>query len=267
MSKTYFSGSLNPLSRRLMKIGAAAVLGMVLIQSTAFAQPVNVRPAEIQGALEIKALGTLESRDGENKVDFLKRVGRVLDGYTATTQLEACGVIIERSNKEEATEGKWVVPMVTQMSHIACAAVITLPHDGIMTGETIHSHPAFENGRYVANQADVKFFQGLHGKRIRRGQRMTLNQKGEPTFSSTDFAGGPGWLVEQGQLLFQNGRNNVVNHGSIEVHYDVRMTDTMPIPSLPGVPSGQIQMVDIQNMGGQAQRIHDMLAVNQPPKP
>lgn len=267
MSKTYFSGTRNPLSRRLMKIGAGVVLGMVLVNSSAFAQSLQVRPGELQGTVEVKALGTLESRESEEKLDFLKRVGRVLHGYTSTTNLEACGVIIERPGQAEGTEGKWVVPLVTQMSHIACAGVITLPHDGQMTGETIHSHPSLENGRYVVNQADSKFFQGLHGKRVRRGQRMSMNKGPGESFSPTDFAAGPGWLVENGQLLFQSGRSNVIHHGPIDMTADSLMADTLPAPMLPGVPDHLVKVVDLKDMGINTWAGRDAPAIASTPAP
>ena len=267
MSKTYFSGNRNPLARRLMKIGAATVLGMILIQSTAFAQSIHVRVPETQGIMEVKALGTLESREGEEKVDFLKRVGRLMESYTSSTQHEACGIIIERTARDHTAEGKWVVPMVTQMSHIACAAVTTIPYDGTATGETIHTHPTFENDRYVVNQSDVKFLYGLHAKRVQRGQRMSIKRSGGPAFSSTDFQGGPGWVVDQGQLLFQNGRQHGVNHGSIQISQDVAMVDTLPIPTLPGIARGNIQMVELPDMPDQTQLRQDTFALHQAPKP
>lgn len=245
MAKTYFMGTRPPLSRRLKKIGAAAVLGMAMLH---VAGPVHaqaqIRHGEVQGTLEVRALGTMESRQGEGKIDFLKRVGRVLDEYTGNTNLEACGVLIERPHLGPEDKGKWTVPLVTQMSHIACASVITLPYDGVLSGETIHSHPRPDHGRYQANQADVIFFQGLYGKRVRRGQRMTLPASSSSRFSPQDFAAGPGWLVENGQLMHQNGRGNVQEHGSIHENPADRLVDTPPKPGLPGLLRGQVQLVD-----------------------
>lgn len=245
MSKTYFGGTRPPLSRRLMKIGAAAVLGLAMLQAAAPAHAqAQIRPGEIQGTLEVQALGTMESRQGESKVEFLKRVGRVLDQYTANTDQEACGVLIDRPHLGPEDEGKWTVPIVTQMSHIACAGVTTLPHDGVLSGETIHSHPRPEHGRYRANDADVAFFQGLYGKRVRRGQRMTLPVTHSARFSPQDFAAGPGWLVENGELLYQNGSSNIQHYGSIHDNPADRLADTPPHPGLPGLVRGQVQMVD-----------------------
>ena len=245
MSKTYFAGTRPPLSRRLMKIGVAAMLGVAMLQAASPAQAqAQIRPGEIQGTLEVRALGTMENRQGEGKIDFLKRVGRVLDGYTGSTNLEACGVLIDRPHLQPEDQGKWTVPLVTQMSHIACAGVITLPYDGVLSGETIHSHPRPPHGRYQVNQADVSFFYGLHGKRVRRGQRMTLPMYEQARFSQQDFSSGPGWLVENGELLFQNGRDNIQRHGSIHEDPAARLADTPPEPGLPGLVRGQVQMVD-----------------------
>lgn len=267
MTKTYFSGNRTPITRRLMKIGAAAVLGLVLIQSNAFAQSITVRIPEMQGTIEVKALGTLESRGGEEKIEFLKRVGRTMESYTTATKQEACGIIIERTGRQGMAEGRWVVPMVTQMSQIACATVMTIPYDGTPTGESIHTHPSFERNQYIANQMDVKFFHGLHGKRIQRGKRMTLNRAGGAAFSSTDFASGPGWVVDGGQLLFQNGPQNVVNHGTIHISQDMAMADTLPIPALPGIARGNIQMVELPAIPSQPNSANNLVASNQTLKP
>lgn len=252
--KTFFAGKRSAHQRKLVAFGVAALFAF----SSALAQPavqqeLRVSINEGQGSLPVFAIGTLESREGETKLEFLRRVGRVLDQYTKATTLEACGVIAERTAVEETAQGKWTVPLVTQQSHIACAAVLALPSGTRYTGETIHSHPEFPERTYRANEADALFLPITSGQHVRAGRRVVApsSRTGE-TFSSKDFSAGPGWLVDHGQLYYQNGKRTVVSHGPVfdEAFQVAANPDSLPEPYLPGVRRGSVGIIDLVAIGG-----------------
>lgn len=250
MAHTHYAGKANPMTRRLRQVGVATLLGLMLASQTPAMAAVTVRPGIAQGSLEVKALGTMESQAGEDKIGFLKRVGQVLDAYTTATQTEACGVIGQRPHLDQEAGGKWIVPLVTQESHMACIPVVTLPGDAVYTQETIHSHPDTPRGRFRATAPDVLMMKALRARRIHLGQTVT-NAYGSDAegFSSHDIAGGPGYLVARGQLLYQDGPRQVVNHGAVWQAGSDRTVLSGLGAYLPTLAPGMATMIDFPSLG------------------
>ena len=251
MAHTHYVGTAKPASRRLRQVGVATLLGLLMAAQSPVMAAVTVSPGIAQGSLEVKALGTMESQAGESKVDFLKRVGQVLDVYTAATQTEACGVIGERPGRTEGEDGKWIVPLVTQESHMACVPVVTLPGDATYTQEGIHSHPDTPRGRFRATLPDVVLMKAIRAQRVHVGQWVSGNAYGAKaeTFSAQDFAGGAGYLVARGQLLYQNGPRSVVSHGAVWKAGSDKTVVRGLGAYLPTLPLGMATMVDFGSLG------------------
>jgi hypothetical protein len=138
-------------------------------------------------------LGALDSRPGESKVDFLLRVGRILDAFTGRTRHEACGAIMKAPNAEA-----WRVRLITNRSQLACVRII-FPEQGFEpTRETIHSHPIggkwSEGLRITTNAMDLR----LRG-RWPCGTRIGVLDK---DFSPGDIQNGAGYLIARGKLLY-----------------------------------------------------------------
>lgn len=177
----------------------------------------QVRPIggnDRQPPLNVIGLGTMQSHEGEELVDFLKRVGRVLHDFTSQTKFEACAAIGERDDHPN----RYVAPIVTNGSHIACTPDPSFLTDARDTEQTIHSHPVGDQkGRftYKVNKVDQQLMRITSGQQRLLHQRHHLINGRNDTFSPQDFAMGAGWLVADGNLLFQDGKDHVVLHGSI----------------------------------------------------
>lgn len=122
---------------------------------------------------EGKVIQQMESTGQETKEQFIVRVGHYLHNWTKRNDKEACGYII--------TNGEvFAVVVETQDRKTECLS--SQSYTGwTMTGETIHSHPH------------------------RRKTKATA-------FSDTDYET-PGYLVDSGELLYQNGKGT-----EIEIH-------------------------------------------------
>lgn len=162
-------------------------------------QPVQaVTPAPEKGRFQLyyHTLGAFVSRDGENKEQFMARVGGFLAAYTSNTGWEACGMI----QQAEKGEG-WAVRLITNGSQIGCAQIEFDTPGYVNTEEGIHSHPEQQSLRISVQD------QRLLG--ISCGDYRTVNPQ---NFSPRDFANGSGYLVvpktmfKSPRLVFQNGR-------------------------------------------------------------
>lgn len=140
-------------------------------------------------------LQEMSSNAGEAKEDFLLRVGSFLQSYTAKTGYEACGLV-------GAAEGdKFAVAVTTNESHIGCLATAKVA-GFVVDKESIHSHPQILH--YRVSQVDYVFLS------VQNGNTAHLNQmdniQAENTFSATDYKTGRGYLVTNGKLLYQYGK-------------------------------------------------------------
>lgn len=212
--KTYTFG--NKKERLLNKIGATILL------SVAFFSPANALQLRFPNGthdVEVLALGTMENRPSESKIDFLKRVGRVLEMFTAQNNYEACGNLGERKHLNDFEEGKWSVTLLTQESHIACGGMSLFPNDVSDTKTTIHSHPNVINNRtYKINKSDAAFLNYLGTTtRYKVGQRGNYPFKNQSyNFSEQDLKHDNGYLVVNGTLYEHQGSSkSILNHGNI----------------------------------------------------
>ena len=164
------------------------------------ALPERVSAGELQGSLPQVDLGLLRSLPGEAKLDFLKRVGSVLDTYTGQTGFEACGMIAQN-----AQANAWAIRMTSNQAHIGCAANPVYPWAFYGTGESIHTHPRARS--YRVNASDQTF----------RGYQHRLHSKqgtNPEHFSDIDLESASGYGVFFGRLLYHS-RQGVVDHGMV----------------------------------------------------
>lgn len=153
------------------------------------------------GTVPERELVLMESAPGEARVDFLKRVGRVLTDHAELTGHEACGQVCQNHDSSG-----FAVQVVTNDAHIMCAMWTTCPTGYIATGTNIHAHcPRARMLR--ANAADAAF----SGNRYRRGK--ILPPCDPERFSLQDFAGGPGYLATPERLLLQSGKDAISDLG------------------------------------------------------
>lgn len=133
----------------------------------------------------------MESQPGESKIAFLERVGTFLYGWTYSNGDEACGMIAE-------LDGAYSVILTTSRSQIMCESSL-IYHGWNSTGETIHSHPLTSASGRIILTARTKELAGgkLDGRSYIKADRFA--------FSPGDYTTGPGYLVDNGKLLYQNG--------------------------------------------------------------
>lgn len=181
-----------------MTIRLVVFFVLVLSSIPALAQSRASLP-EGRGQVPVDRVSTLVSREGEDKVAFLQRVGGLLAAYTDATGFEACAQVC-------ASPQRTGVVVTSSRAHAYCAVAQRCPGGLVATSESIHSHP--QAAVYVVNENDVVF----SGFRDRKGQRKRTTPE---QFSDTDFDGGPGYLATGGKLMYQSGRKQVVVMGDL----------------------------------------------------
>jgi len=152
--------------------------------------------------LILTALHEFDSQAGEDKATFLKRVGRFMQTYSATTTFEACGSIWRN-----ADDTQWSVQIATTSSHVECIVITERPNDNaalVMTDESIHSHPL--KAELKANAVDARLSGHVEGHKL-----ALFNA----TFSPDDLAAGPGYLIANRHLQHQRGAGTQEDLGAI----------------------------------------------------
>lgn len=179
-----------------MNLWAALATVLTLLPTVAGAQTYgSTLPVEqarlVRPFLE---LGIVQSEPGEGFHDFLGRVAKVMDRYSARTLHEACGVIMVRNDPED--EVAWRVRITSNRSHVSCT-MIQFPMSGwTRLGPDIHSHPF---ARYGARVNAIDAARGLY----QCGYSLNVF---DDTFSDVDYKRGAGYLVSRGRLLYQHGK-------------------------------------------------------------
>jgi len=150
-------------------------------------------------------LGRLDSAPGENKEDFLLRVGQVLHAFTRETKHEACGALMQ------AESGAWRVRLTTNRAQLACVRMIPREVGYVFSGETIHSHPQpVKRERYLrvrANAVDSR----LRGAFC--GDHLDVD---DYRFSDGDKENGTGYLVARGELFYLDALGQSHKIGDID---------------------------------------------------
>lgn len=182
MSSFIFRGVLRFLFVLVVSCGDAIAAGSL-----------KVSVGSLQSAIPVVMLEEIRSVPGETREAFLLRVGSVLQSYTERTAFEGCGLIWE---SHDGTG--WAVPLTSNEAHAGCV-ITSAPAAGMRpTRESIHSHPAHGQETYRVSSVDRALLLGhaqLHAVRRSDGR----------TFSPTDLAGGPGYVVAEGRLLHHDG--------------------------------------------------------------
>lgn len=162
------------------------------------------RTVVVPGAkIDVYAISAFTSATGEGKIDFLKRVAVPLADFTKVNGVEGCSNICYSAERTQ-----WAVAFSTVNAHAVCLVNSYCAKGFTNTGEYIHSHPAGET--YRVNHAD-KVFLGAYVKlgNTQRGHGLS--------FSKDDVLAGPGYLVAEGQLLYQSGPGATESLGPIAV--------------------------------------------------
>ena len=196
---------------RRWRLAAFAALALLLAAALAWwlllrKEEPDYRGPPIQapgGIVQERELVLMESRAGEDRHAFLRRVGQVLVDHAERTGHESCGQVCQNVDSTA-----FAVQVVTNDAHVMCAMWTTCPAGYLPTGTNIHAHCP---GRRVlrANAAD----EALSGNRHRLGER--LKPCDPHRFSNQDIAAGPGYLATPQRLLFQAGKGNPEDLGPL----------------------------------------------------
>lgn len=143
----------------------------------------------------IQYIITHESIEGETYHDFVMRIGRFMNGWTKSSHAEMCGILSEK-------EGQYFVILGTIGSQLSCTTN-TIVVGSKPTGDTIHSHPALDPlGRIkITDQT-----RHIEGERVPPMSYMQVNTN---IFSKGDYDSGPGFLIAEDMVKYQNGRGTM----------------------------------------------------------
>lgn len=170
------------------------LISLLCLPCAAQAQEVGLGGS--QGAVELLVLDTLMGNPQEADESFLLGASARLHSYTHSTGFEACGQVCH------APDGTPGLLLTTNQSHIGCVVVNRCPTGMLPSGLGIHSHP--QGPHYAVNAADEIFLKARHpDTSFQPRQRRPVSRK--KGFSPYDYAAGPGYLVDDGLLIFQNG--------------------------------------------------------------
>lgn len=178
-----------------MKIALATVLSLVLALPAGAA---SVGRASIGGQGEyapVIAVAPVVAKPGESDADFLLRAGRWMRNFTTGSGYEACSQVCR------APSGGLGLLVSTSNSQIGCGLTGECPDGYTATPDSIHSHPVVS--RLKMNDVDRAFMRARRpGQNVKRQEAFTGARM---TFSGPDYASGPGYLVTDDVLLYQNG--------------------------------------------------------------
>lgn len=140
-------------------------------------------------------VNTLES-DNETYIQFVERTARYVNEWTNNSKVELCGIFTQNGSM-------YRVILSTNYSQLSCKMVFVTNGD-MVTGDSIHSHPEVDNlGRLrvtrQTNEQDGDFTRGRPYVKI-----------SNHSFSPMDYAVGNGFLVVEGKLYYQHGKNTQV---------------------------------------------------------
>lgn len=182
-----------------LTLGMGGALADEAADSEVLATP-TVYTIDLKNGGTIKAyeLAEFVSRPGEDKVAFLKRVGRFLQPFAFHSSFEACGRIWQ-----SADGTAWAVPVMSLHAHFACSSTTIQPPGAdqgkwTMTDETIHVHP-FKN-TMQANANDHALTGMIEG---------TTYQIFPRHFSPGDYKAGAGYLVANEHLQYEREEGKV----------------------------------------------------------
>ena len=177
---------------------------MKILHTTLFALTLIAGPALAQVVPDVYVeYETVLAQEGESEQEFVMRVAPTLAYLTKATGWEVCGVLAQG----EAGMG---VVLTSSQATTACVLRADLVPPGMeATTRSIHSHPG-------PNSKDVGFTDMDHHLAHASGHRLTIargqdqhkrnrNRTQRGGFSTQDFQMGPGYLVLEREVLYQEG--------------------------------------------------------------
>lgn len=149
---------------------------------------------------------TVLSLEGESQDQFVLRIAPLLRERTMETGWELCGALAYGEDRHG-------VILTSSQSSVACVVHKGLVPGGMVaTGLSIHSHPGPNSKQNVFNAMD-KALAGYTGHTL--NTTKTGNKRYLDGFSEQDMRLGPGYLVLEQQVLFQQGPGTVRRVGKI----------------------------------------------------
>lgn len=177
----------------------------------AWAQGGSIPPTGMQQGWKGLHLVELVSDPGEGLSDFMLRIAPVLEQHTRESGHEVCGMVAQSADAE-----RFGVRLGTTKGAMTCSmSRLNVPAGMRALTVSVHSHPHTRS--VLPTSADVSFYAEnplSSGRMVKRGRSERV---GGAYFSIGDYAAGPGFLVAEGQLLYQEGKGTERNLGSFDV--------------------------------------------------
>ncbi|EKT4083266.1 hypothetical protein [Stenotrophomonas maltophilia] len=177
----------------------------------AWARGGSIPPTGMEPSWKGVHIAEIVSEPGEALSDFMQRIAPVLDRHTRESGHEVCGMVAQSADAE-----RFGVRLGTTKGAMTCSMSRSNVPDGMHAlNVSIHSHPHTRS--VLPTAADVSFYAEnplSSGRMVKRGRSERV---GGAYFSSGDYAAGPGYLVAEGQLLYQEGKGTERNLGHFVV--------------------------------------------------
>ena len=120
--------------------------------------------------------------------------------FTKSSSYEACANICR-----SPTSGEFSAILSSSHSQIGCGiSRDRCPEGFVPVDRTVHSHPMSGNS-LVLNDQDRQFMRvRVPGRHVPQNLRFRADPR---VFSKDDFDAGPGYLITEDEVLFQDGKN------------------------------------------------------------
>lgn len=175
---------------------------------TLLAAAVSLLPLQASAAPP-QPVGEFISQTGEALGDFIVRIAPALDQHTRESGHEVCGMVAADSERYGVRLGTTKGAMTCSLSRS------NVPEGMRAMNVSIHSHPHTRS--VLPTAADVSFYAEnplSSGRMVKRGRSERV---GGAYFSAGDYQSGPGYLVAEGQVLYQEGKGTERTLGNFTV--------------------------------------------------
>lgn len=160
--------------------------------------------------LHFEHVTTMRSIPDETYLGFVLRVSTFISKWTDEHDVEVCGIIgIDQSTMV------YTVDLTTDHSQLFCILNHMPLDDSYMRTDSIYSHPHFDcESKITLREETFDAFKAI-GTDLSRIRPSYYTYRG---FSAQDYAGGSGWLIDNGVLMYQRGIGTSVRVASFIDH-------------------------------------------------
>lgn len=164
-------------------------------------QSLPTAPANEAFVIWSKPVATLFQRADETQDQFTQRAMQTMRRFTRDTSFEASGSLCTDN------AGRMGIAIVTWHAHFSAPSMSGCPLQTPILGPHVHTHPL--PGTYRLTMQDAISINRGHPRRFfkaRPGEVGRITARHAARFSPDDYLVGPGYLVSDDKVFYQEGR-------------------------------------------------------------